>query len=293
VSRDDCRKDMRYLVTVADDFGRSSSVNLAVANAFDSGILTAASIMAGGDAFEEAVRIALERPGLSVGLHATLCDGRAVLPHSRIPGLTNREGWFGKSPVAAWLRYSRPGLREQMEMEMDAQFARIENAGIRPSHVDCHHHLHMHPVVLKALCREASRRGVRWVRMPREPLAVILGTRSAGRGIMPFLEWATFGALSPYNMRIIKRRRMSVAGRVYGLSRTGSIDEQYLLNILDQAAVGNAEIFFHPDAATAAGRRELAALTAPAVRQRLASLDISLTGYGVLSGGAELLWEGS
>jgi hopanoid biosynthesis associated protein HpnK len=286
VNRDDLRKNMRYLVTVADDFGRSASVNLAVANAFDSGILRAASIMAGGDAFEEAVQIALERPGLSVGLHAMLCDGRSVLPHSQIPGLTSREGLFEKNPVKAWLRYTRPGLREQMETEIEAQFSRIENAGIRPSHVDGHHHLHMHPIVLKALCRQASRRGVRWVRVPREPFAVILGTRSVGRGIMPFLEWATFGALSPYNMRIIKRRRMSVAGRVYGLSRTGSIDEQYLLNILDRAAVANAEIFFHPDASTAAGRKELAALTAPAVRQRLASLDISLTGYGVLSGGA-------
>jgi hopanoid biosynthesis associated protein HpnK len=293
VKRDGGKEKMRYLITVADDFGISPSVNRAVADACDRGILTAASIMAGGDAFDEAVQIAIERPNLSVGLHTTLCDGRAVLPHSCIPGLTDLEGFFENSPAKAWLRYTRPGLRLQIEMEIDAQFRHLENAGIHPSHVDCHHHLHMHPFVLEALCRQASRRGIRWVRMPCESLFVVLRTRSPFRGVMPFLEWAAFGALGPCNMRIIRRNRMSVAGHVYGLSRTGGIDEQYLLDILDRAAAPNTEIFFHPDAGTEAGRRELAALTAPAVRHRLAALDISLTGYGVLSGAGEFVWEGS
>jgi hopanoid biosynthesis associated protein HpnK len=293
VKHDDGKKKMRYLITVADDFGISPSVNRAVADACDRGILTAASIMAGGDAFEEAVQIAIERPNLSVGLHATLCDGRAVLPHSRVPGLTDHEGFFEKSPAKAWLRYTRHGLREQIEREIDAQFRRLDNAGIRPSHVDCHHHLHMHPFVLEALCRQASMRDIRWVRMPWESLLVILRTRSPFRGVMPFLEWATFGVLGPCNLRTIRRYRMHVACRVYGLSRTGDIDEQYLLHILDRAAAPGAEIFFHPDAGTEAGRRELAALTAPAVRQRLDALNISLTGYGAFAGAGEFLWEGS
>jgi hopanoid biosynthesis associated protein HpnK len=292
VKREGGKKKMRYLITVADDFGISPSVNRAVADACDRGILRAASIMAGGDAFDGAVRIAVERPNLSVGLHATLCDGRAVLPHSDIPGLTDREGFFEKSPAKAWVRYCRPGLRGQIEREIDAQFRRLENAGIHPSHVDCHHHLHMHPFVLEELCGQASRRGIRWVRMPWESLFVVLRTRSPFRGVMPFLEWATFGVLGPCNMRIIGRHRMNVAGRVYGLCRTGDIDEQYLLDILDRAAP-YAEIFFHPDAGTDAGRRELAALTAPAVRQRLTALNISLTGYAALPGGGEFLCEGA
>jgi hypothetical protein len=178
-------------------------------------------------------------------------------------------------------------------MEIDAQFRRLENAGILPSHVDCHHHLHMHPFVMEALCRQASRRDIRWMRMPWESLFVILHTRSPFRGVMPFLEWAAFGALGPRNLRTIRKYRMHVACRVYGLSRTGHIDERYLLHILDRAAAPSAEIFFHPDAGTEAGRRELAALTAPAVRQRLAALNISLTGYAAFAGAGEFLWEGS
>ncbi len=100
------RRD-RYLVVVGDDLGRSSLVNRAIAKAFDRGFLTAASLMAGGDAFEEAVTLARIRPALSVGLHVTLCDGRSVLPSSEIPGLVDGNGRFAKSPFYAGLRYWR------------------------------------------------------------------------------------------------------------------------------------------------------------------------------------------
>lgn len=72
----------KYLVTVADDLGRSASVNEAIAEAHDNGILTAASLMAGGEAFQDAIQIALKRRHLSVGLHATFCDGLFC----RLPG---------------------------------------------------------------------------------------------------------------------------------------------------------------------------------------------------------------
>jgi predicted glycoside hydrolase/deacetylase ChbG (UPF0249 family) len=70
--------ERRFFVTVADDFGRTLSVNAAVAEAHDNGILSSASLMAGGEAFDDAVRISDARKTLSVGIHVTLCDGRAV-----------------------------------------------------------------------------------------------------------------------------------------------------------------------------------------------------------------------
>ncbi|MGD0281288.1 MAG: ChbG/HpnK family deacetylase [Dissulfurispiraceae bacterium] len=61
------------LAVVADDMGKSASVNRAIAEAHDKGFLTAASIMAGGEAFDDAVQTVLERSRLSAGLHVTLC----------------------------------------------------------------------------------------------------------------------------------------------------------------------------------------------------------------------------
>ena len=275
--------DERLIVTVADDFGRSSSVNLAVAEARRRGVLTSASIMAGGEAFEEAVSIATDLR-LCVGVHVTLCDGRAVLPGSVIPDLAGPDGRMEKSPSAAWLRFMRRGILPQIEAEVDAQFDRIEKAGIQAAYVNSHHHLHMHPVVFDVVCRQASRRGIFWVRFPAEPLPVVLGLRSPSRGLMPFIEWAVFGMLSVYNLRTAGKYGMRAARRVYGLSRTEDVDEGYLLNILSRIDSPMSEFFVHPDTATSSGRRELEALTSTEVRKRLDSLGITPTGYGKVSG---------
>jgi predicted esterase YcpF (UPF0227 family) len=76
---------------------------------------------------------------------------------------------------------------------------------------------------------------------------------------------------------------LSVARHVYGLSRTGKIDEEYLLNIFDHAGIALDEIFTHPDMSTQSGMRELKALISTRVRDRLAFLGIALAGYGELS----------
>ncbi len=76
---------MKRLIITADDFGLSGGVNRAVEQAWKNGLLTGASIMPGGAAFDEAVKIARRNPALQVGLHLTLVQGRAVLPAEKIP----------------------------------------------------------------------------------------------------------------------------------------------------------------------------------------------------------------
>jgi hopanoid biosynthesis associated protein HpnK len=273
----------RHLVAVADDFGLSSPVNLAVAEAHDSGVLTAASLMARGGAFEEAVAIAVERPALSVGLHVTLCNGRSVLPRSEIPALVDADGVFEKNPAKAWLRYRGPEALSQIEREIEAQIERLEGSGIRPSHVDCHHHLHMKPAIFEILCRVVARRGIRWVRIPGESLRHAVGIRALARGPMPFLEWIVFGTLRRSHMATAREHGLRAARRTYGLSRTGRITEKYFLHILDCMAGPLNELFTHPDLSTGPGRRELKALTSEKVRERIASLDIRLSGYRELT----------
>jgi hopanoid biosynthesis associated protein HpnK len=272
----------KYAVVIADDFGKSSSVNLAVAEAHDRGILTAASLMAGGAAFEEAVEIARKRRGLSVGLHVTLCDGKAVLPSTEVPGLVDPGGRFENSPARAWMKYYRADLLGQLDREIEAQFDRLEKAGVRPTHIDSHHHLHMHPAIFELLCGHASRREIRWVRIPREPLSHVLRFFSPGRGAMPFVEWAVFGVLGRMHGRKAREYGLRSIDAVYGLARTGQCDARYLLHIFGHMH-GSLEIFTHPDTATAAGQRELQALTLATVRAALAARDAALAGYGELS----------
>ena len=51
------RRNMKKLIVNADDFGSHELVNFAVNDAFNNGICKSASIMAGGNAFNDAVKI--------------------------------------------------------------------------------------------------------------------------------------------------------------------------------------------------------------------------------------------
>lgn len=276
----------RKLVIVADDLGRSPEVNRAVEEACDRGVVTCASIMAGGAAFEEAVAIATERAHLSIGLHVTLCDGNSVLPHGSVPDLAGPDGSFCKGPEKTWLKASRPGVLHQIRKEVEAQFERLQKAGIRASHVDSHHHLHMHPSIFEIVCREASKRGVGWVRIPREPLSVLFRKSALRRGIMPFVEWPVFRMLGVFNRKTAGRCGLAAAHQVLGLASTGGLDERHVLALLELSRGPVTEIFVHPDLATEAGREEFGALTSPLVKERLSHPGLQLTGYSALSAGA-------
>lgn len=245
-------------------------MNRAIAEGFDRGIVTAASLMASGAAFDDAVSRAVARPSLSVGLHVTLCDGRAVLPPSRIPSLVDEEGVFEASPARAGIRYwrDRRRLAPLLAAEIAAQFDRLSAAGLHPTHADAHHHLHVHPLLFPMVCREAAKRRVGWIRVPT-------GDLREGR----LVEWAVFELLASFNGRTARRHHLETADRVHGLARTGRIDEAYLLDLLPRLRGGWNELFVHPDGDTPHGRQELQAIVSPHVRERIESLGIALTTY--------------
>ena len=119
----------RQLIITSDDFGLSSGVNQAVEKAWQDGILTCASIMPGAAAFDEAVDIARRNPGLQVGLHLTLVQGKSVLPPEQIPGLVDKAGNFSNNPVTSGMRYFfDKGLYKQIKREIEAQILKVREA---------------------------------------------------------------------------------------------------------------------------------------------------------------------
>src|SRR5436853_7851477 len=103
---------MRRLIVTADDFGRDIAINEAVEAASRDGILTCASLMVAEPAAADAVARAHRLPGLRVGLHLVLTDGKPVLPPGEVRSLVGADGRFDEDQVRAGLRYfSIPGAR--------------------------------------------------------------------------------------------------------------------------------------------------------------------------------------
>jgi hopanoid biosynthesis associated protein HpnK len=140
------------LIITADDFGRSHEINRAVLEAHTRGILTSASLMVTGDAFDEAVDMARRTPSLAVGLHLVLVDGKAALPAETIPHLVDERGMFPNAPARLGFRYFfGRGARRELAAEIAAQFERFAATHLPLAHVDGHQHLHVHPAVFPLL----------------------------------------------------------------------------------------------------------------------------------------------
>lgn len=279
---------MKEVILNADDFGLSTGANRGIMKAWQEGMLTSTSLMAGGDAFEEAAAFARANPALQVGLHLTLVQGSAVLTQQGLPALT-AGGEFTDDPVLAGMRYFfLKGLRKKLRQEIDAQLAKCRDAGVELTHVDGHLNIHMHPVVFDILCELFPRYGIKSFRLTRENLPANLALdkrRVLGKCADAFI----FARLADRCRPRLDRLGIRYAAEVKGLLNSGHMTEAYLLSALDGVGEGVTEIYFHPGChpCSTLKRRmpdyqheaELAALTSPLVREKMARLGVRLRNY--------------
>lgn len=266
---------MRRLIVTADDFGASIEVNRAVEIAHREGVLSTASLMMGGEAAADAVERAYRLPGLRVGLHVTLVDGRPVLPPERIPDLVGTDGRFSADLFRAGVKFFfLPRVRRQLRAEIRAQFEAFRATGLPLDHANAHHHMHLHPTVLAMMLEIGREYGLAAVRLPREPWRV--ARRSGGRGAA-----LAAAALAPWVE--LTRLRLARAGvrcndYVLGLADSGAMHKLTVLRLLRELPEGVTEVYFHP-AEPQGGDGELAALLSPSVRAALVDLGLRPMGF--------------
>jgi hopanoid biosynthesis associated protein HpnK len=282
-------KTNRQVIITSDDFGLSPGVNAAVEKGWRDGILTCASIMPGGAGFAEAVKIAKRNPGLQVGLHLTLVQGKSVLPYAQIPGLVNETGEFSDNPVKTGMRYFfDKGIYKQLKKEIEAQIQRVVDSGIPLSHIDGHLNIHLHPTVFAFLIDLMPHYGITSFRLSRERLFHNLQF-DRQRRMGKIVERIIFGALARNARPKLKELGIRYAGEVKGVLNSGRMTEEYLLQLLDGLNEGLTEIYFHPGVLpdSEITRRmpdyrhaeELAAILSPVVREKLMQLQISVQNY--------------
>ena len=250
------------LIVTADDFGLHEAVNEAVERGYCDGVLRAASLMVAAPAVADAVARAKQHPGLAVGLHLVLADGRAMLPPARIPDLVDGQGLFDSNMVRNGFRFFFfPHVRRQLADEIRAQFEAFAATGLNLDHVNAHKHFHLHPTILTLMLTIGSEYGMRAIRLPSEP-----GMGPWLRPWLALMRWRLDRAGVAYN------------DHVFGLRHSGGMDETVMLELLEQLPDGLSEVYLHPAShgritesmAEYRHADELAALLSPRVRQTIA-----------------------
>jgi predicted glycoside hydrolase/deacetylase ChbG (UPF0249 family) len=261
----------RRLIVNADDFGFTRDVNAGIVEAHRDGILTATTLMANGDAFEDAVELARQTPSLDIGCHLVLVQGRSVYDPSRELPAT----------IAGLLR-SLARREIPVYEEAAAQVRMLLAAGIRPSHIDTHKHTHLLPPVLDAVARVAREFEIPWVRRPFD-----FGT---GAGVHVFKRVAAAGmrTMSPRFASALDGLRTT--DHFTGFQMTGTLTDISLVEMLERLPPGLTEFMCHPgklgpELRSAATRLkesrevELAALISPGVRSVLEQRGIELVNF--------------
>jgi len=82
------------------------------------------------------------------GIHLQLTGGVPLTPRSRVPSLLAEDGNFPENRRALGNPDSEEILREWR-----AQMEAFQAAGIDPTHIDSHHHVHKEPAAFAAYCR--------------------------------------------------------------------------------------------------------------------------------------------
>lgn len=296
---------MRRLIINADDFGYTPGVNRAIAEAHCGGIVTSSTLMARGQAFDDAVRRTQQLPQLSIGCHVVLIDGEPMLDAAVLPSLTrpshsNRSRSNQSEPPGF-----RDGLKtfaaraligrmkaSEIQAETAAQIGKLQAAGIAVTHVDSHKHTHLFPSVLRPILHAARDCGVRAIRNPFGPRRPF---RSGDLLARPSLwtrrvEVRVLASLAGKFRESVEREKFLTPDGTLGIEVTGTLDEKLFRALAENIPEGTWELVCHPGYNDADLQRantrlrqsretELQLLTTPQARQLLLGLGVHLISY--------------
>ena len=289
----------RNLIVNADDLGWTAGVNCGIAESHRNGIVTSASLLANGEAFAEAVELARDTRGLGLGVHLNLNDGPPVAPRESVPSLVNDAGEFEGGPDSLLLKIATRGLSlREVELEWNAQISKVRDAGIEPTHLDGHKHVHMLPGLFEIVLRLAKRHGVGAIRVSHEASslrsALSTGNSRAGVVLKQGVQARGLKLLARDAREQAERAGVSTADYFCGIAQTGELTKEGMARLLRSLPEGTTELMCHPGYADEALRKtatrlqgsrqkEVEILTDKEIRNLVASRGIRLIDYAFLA----------
>ena len=227
-----------------DDFGLTSGINKGIIQSYQTGLLSSTSLVIGGEAFEEAIFLAKENPGLDIGVHLTLCDEQPVV-HDDDHLSTILEGsFFPSKEKILYLILTRKIDYSQVEIEWTKQIEKVLNTGILISHIDGHQYIHLFPGLFSICIRLAVKYRIPYVR------TTFLDLMSLEAGFKRLIQWI----LMKLWIRCFVSRRLPSTVRsipsIGFLKAGGKMKVDYVLKHIDRLVSNRlcnvVEVILHP-----------------------------------------------
>lgn len=132
------------LIVNADDFGISKAISLGIIEGHKNGVITSTTMMCNMPCAEWAAELAKDYPDLGIGIHLVLTAGYPLA--KGVDSLVDEHGRFKKfSKIEETLK------TEDIRKEFKCQMEKFLSFGIKPTHIDTHHHVHSIEKVLEVV----------------------------------------------------------------------------------------------------------------------------------------------
>lgn len=235
------KNDGKFLIINADDFGMTLEISKGILKTNAAGLVKSTTVMVNSSDFESSMdEIFKNHAKLDVGLHVTLTWGRPVSDPKTVPTLTDKNGNFLsrnkllKKAITGKISY------EEVYKEIHAQCEKLVKRVPEITHIDGHHHIHIFPIVRRAIEKVAREFGIRVVRTPYEGRWSPWNQAFGRRFVIALLSasrpayWRGRGFFSPDNF----------GGFMLG-GWNKKLKKQWL-NTIDKLPRGITEIMVHP-----------------------------------------------
>jgi predicted glycoside hydrolase/deacetylase ChbG (UPF0249 family) len=141
------------LIINADDFGLAKSVNKAIIELAEIGIVTSTTVMVNMPFVKEVIEL-IKNENISVGLHINLTQGKPLSDPKLIPSLIDKNGLFFEPEELRKRLHRRMVTSEEIYIEIKKQFELLDSfIGIRLTHFDSHNDILKFSDVTKALIK--------------------------------------------------------------------------------------------------------------------------------------------
>ena len=284
----------------ADDLGWTEGINRGIVDAHRRGLVTSTSLLANGRAFESGLAANHNHPELGVGVHLNLSDGPPTAPAGNVPGLLNKAGNLEGGPESLLLRIAARNLPlNEVELEWDAQIAKIKGAGLAPTHLDGHKHVHMLPGLFQVALRLARKHGIPAIRISHEEsrLRAVLsagGELNTSVLLKQGIQARGLKILARDAREMAQRAGISATDYFCGIAQTGVLTREGVERLLETLPDGTTELMCHPGYVDedlrktntrlqGSRQKELEILTDTSVRKIVATRGIRLINYAFLA----------
>jgi len=181
---------MKQLIINADDFGMSYEINEGIKKGINAGIINSVSVMANMPYFDDAVKFLKSKPEISVGLHFNITEGQPIgQPNEKSTLLREDNSFFHWTNLSYKLLTNKCSIEEIRDALVN-QYEKLEKTGLKISHIDSHHHVHLYPSIYKIVLNYAYAKKIRFLRSRSFKLWSItdsIGRRLSGRKLIIFI----------------------------------------------------------------------------------------------------------